>query len=347
MNAYGSYGDVLTSSAISLMSHPDVSAIAKLECFARTFCGLQPDGDFVLRGINNIRAAWFITAKPELPQQALVEAAYICLGFLRKPSLWYSLAYNPYQEFFLHFLAETDKIIPLNNNWILFPAIVQLFRNSLCDDKDVHKIVAAVNIMENWYRGDSIYSDGPDYQVDYYNSYVIHPMLLEIMTRMPKLGYDIYLKRAQRYAVILENLISPEGTFPVMGRSSTYRFGAFAHLSDMLRRGLYLGDTAAACNALTKVIHRMMLGRTIFGLDKKKTTTFDDRNILTIGMVGAQTQIAEYYISEGSSYLCCLGLSHLSVPKEDPMWNNPDATWTQQKIWSGKNDLVLAKGIKL
>src|ERR1035438_9449227 len=73
---------------------------------------------------------------------------------------------------------------------------------------------------------------------------------------------------------------SGEGAFPVMGRSSTYRFGAFAHLSDMLRRGFYRGE--GSCHALTAVIDRMMVH------------IFDSRNILTIGCVGKQEQIAVY-----------------------------------------------------
>ena len=35
--------------------------------------------------------------------------------------------------------------------------------------------------------------------------------------------YDRALKRAQKYSLILERFISPEGTFPVFGRSIPYR----------------------------------------------------------------------------------------------------------------------------
>jgi hypothetical protein len=53
--------------------------------------------------------------------------------------------------------------------------------------------------------------------------------------------YETVIKRAKRYAEIQERLISPEGTFPAIGRSLPYRFGAFQLLAQMaLQHRLYL-----------------------------------------------------------------------------------------------------------
>ena len=81
-----------------------------------------------------------------------------------------------------------------------------------------------------WYKGDGVYGDGENFHWDYYNSYVIQPMLLEILHTPgnEKALYAEVLKRAQRYAAIQERLISPEGTYPAVGRSLAYRFGAKA-----------------------------------------------------------------------------------------------------------------------
>lgn len=83
--------------------------------------------------------------------------------------------------------------------------------------------------MEEWYAGDGWYSDGPSFAFDYYSSYVFHPMYLETLEAMIDTGthsrldykkyYDRELKRAQKHAIVLERFISPEGTFPVFGRS--------------------------------------------------------------------------------------------------------------------------------
>ena len=86
---------------------------------------------------------------------------------------------------------------------------------------------------DEWYKGDAMYGDGVDFHMDYYNSFVIHPMLKDVLVVMKKHNIegadflDTQLKRHARYAEILERFISPEGSFPVVGRSICYRFGVF------------------------------------------------------------------------------------------------------------------------
>ena len=99
----------------------------------------------------------------------------------------------------------------------------------------------ALNKHMGWYLGDGIYGDGPEFHWDYYNSFVIQPMMLDIFMVLKEAELDEkeefgeVLSRAQRYAAIQERLISPEGTYPPIGRSLAYRFGAF----QLLSTGLY------------------------------------------------------------------------------------------------------------
>ena len=39
----------------------------------------------------------------------------------------------------------------------------------------------AVRQHEQWYKGDGAYGDGPEFHWDYYNSFVIHPMLVDVL----------------------------------------------------------------------------------------------------------------------------------------------------------------------
>ena len=48
---------------------------------------------------------------------------------------------------------------------------------------------------------------------------------------MPGCNFHEAIRRAQRFGVILERLISPEGTLPVFGRSITYRTGSLQTLA--------------------------------------------------------------------------------------------------------------------
>jgi hypothetical protein len=141
--------------------------------------------------------------------------------------------------------------------------------------------------------------------------------------------YPKVLKRAQRYAEVQERLISPEGTFPVIGRSSAYRFGALQHLSNMallheLPPELKPG---AVRSALTAVVRRMI----------EAPGTLDEQGWLQVGAVGHQQAIRENYISTGSLYLCLTGFVDLGLPANDPFWTAPAESWTQKQIWSGQD----------
>jgi hypothetical protein len=137
----------------------------------------------------------------------------------------------------------------------------------------------------------------------------------------------VTLERARRYAEIQERFISPEGTFPVMGRSEAYRFGAFFHLSYMaLHKDLPPAvKPAAARGGITTAMRRMI----------EAPGTFDANGWLRLGVVGFQPGVQETYNATGSLYMCLVGLVHLGLPADDPYWTDPPVPWTQQRIWSG------------
>ena len=120
--------------------------------------------------------------------------------------------------------------------------------------------------FSQWYVGDGVYSDGPTYQWDYYNSYVMHPYLAKILEIVSKKThrYDSLnveeKARAERYAIIQERLIAPDGSYPATGRSIVYRGAAFHHLADMAARKKLpeqLKPAQVRC-ALTAVIKKTM-----------------------------------------------------------------------------------------
>lgn len=140
---------------------------------------------------------------------------------------------------------------------------------------DIQRLVYGIDrFRDDWYKGDGLYGDGAAFHQDYYNSYVIHPMLTDIICIMNKHGLDkqnfteIQLKRHSRYAEQLERFISPEGTFPVVGRSIVYRFGAFHVLSHaafihLLPPTIEPAQVRCALTAVLKTnfVHRIILTR--------------------------------------------------------------------------------------
>jgi hypothetical protein len=141
--------------------------------------------------------------------------------------------------------------------------------------------------------------------------------------------YKLVLKRAQRYAAIQEMLISPVGTYPVTGRSSTYRFGAFQVLSQI-----------ALMQKLPSVLKPQQVRAALYTLIKNQVEapgTFDQNGWLQIGVYGHQPNMGEGYISTGSLYLCSEAFLMLGLPATNEFWQGKDEDWTSKKIWSGQN----------
>jgi hypothetical protein len=193
--------------------------------------------------------------------------------------------------------------------------------------------VYALQKHVDWYKGDGTYGDGEELHWDYYNSFVIQPMMLDITRVLSEkkmdtiIMYQKVLSRAQRYAVVQERLISPEGTYPPIGRSMIYRFGAFQLLSQIaLQKNLPSEISPAQVrSALSLVIYRTM----------KAPKTFDSKGWLNMGVIGSQPNMAEYYITTGSLYLCTVGLLPLGLPANDPFWTSKAEDWTSKKLWKG------------
>ena len=53
---------------------------------------------------------------------------------------------------------------------------------------DATRVEYAVREHEQWYKGDGAYGDGPSFHWDYYNSFVIHPMLVDVAAALAGQG---------------------------------------------------------------------------------------------------------------------------------------------------------------
>jgi len=76
----------------------------------------------------------------------------------------------------------------------------------------------------------------------------MHPFLLAILDAVGdqdatwKAMVPAVHKRATRYAQVQERLIAPDGSYPAIGRSITYRCGAFHLLADAALRQMLPED---------------------------------------------------------------------------------------------------------
>lgn len=325
--------------------------VAYLETFGRLMAGVAPwlnlpdDNSEEGKKRAQIRK-WALKSyangvDPESPDylhwnihsQNLVDAAYLAESFLRCPSLWQSLDATTQQRYVKEFKSLRTILTPYNN-WLLFRAMVEAFLLNAGEEADGYALGVATRKISEWYLSDGFYSDGPEFSLDYYNSYVIHPMFIEVLEVMEPKGLyapvkkELALRRMQRFNQLIERLISPEGTFPAIGRSATYRMGAFQSLAmSAWKYGLPEGMTNGQVrHALTTVMKNM------FGVEGN----FNKEGFLQLGFAGHQPDLADYYTNNGSLYMTSLVFLPLGLPESHPFWSDPAEDWTSRKAWSGR-----------
>ena len=330
----------------------DRESVTYLEALGRSLAGLSPwlelgadqtkegvlRGEFIKLATASIHHAVTPSSKNFMNfnkgGQPLVDAAFLAHALLRAPKQLWSNLDKATQDNLITALRATRVIKPYYSNWLLFTAMVEAALLKFTGEGDLVRIDYAVREHETWYKGDGVYGDGPDFHFDYYNSYVIQPMLTDIVrtvaenTNEMKNFTEPVLKRARRYAEIQERMISPEGTFPPTGRSIAYRCGAFQLLAQMaLQKQLP--------PSLPPPQVRSALGAVI-GKCMDAPDTFDKNGWLTIGLCGHQPDIGEHYISTGSLYLCTVAFLPLGLPPSDEFWAGAPMDWTSRKAFSGK-----------
>lgn len=331
----------------------DRSKFSHLEAVGRLVCGIAPwlelgpdntsEGQLrekyiklTVKGLKNA----VNPASPDYlvfgePSQPLVDAAFLAQGLLRaRTQLWDNLDPQA-KEWMITELRRSRVIKPGENNWLLFASMVEAALLEFTGECDMQRLTYGVTkFRDDWYKGDGLYGDGAAFHQDYYNSFVIHPMLTDVLVVMKKQEMegadflDTQRMRHTRYAEQLERFISPEGTFPAVGRSIPYRFGAFhalgqACLMHILPEGVDPGQVRCA---LTAVIRNQL----------KSPKNFDKDGWLRVGFTGEQIGISEEYINTGSVYLCAVGLLPLGLSASDEFWSAPYAEWTNLRAWNGK-----------
>ena len=268
--------------------------------------------------------------------QPLVDTAFLAQGILRAPKvLWEPIEPRVKKQVVEAFKSSRKIPTPAGNNWVMFAATVEAALLEFGEPPLKSRLEDCVRKMLGWYLGDGVYGDGQLYHCDYYNSYVIQPMLIDVLAVLEKHhsafapARKIVLQRAQRWAEIQERLIAPDGSFPALGRSTAYRFGAFQVLAQIVWQNELPKSIqpAQVRNALTTVIRKLM----------EAPGTFDANGWLQIGFCGHQPALGEQYVSTGSLYLCSAGLLPLGLSPADEFWSAPAARWTQQRIWAGEN----------
>lgn len=345
----------------SVSQVPDERGVSYLEAVGRTLCGVAPwlevnlpDGEEkelqqkyrviarnAIASVTDSRSpdfcVWRNPGSGFEPDQPLVDAAFFVQGLLRAKTALYDTLPEYVKANIVACLKQSAKIRPAQNNWLLFGAMVQLglqVFDGVCDTADIN--YALLRHMER-YLGDGVYGDGDNFAFDYYNSYVIHPMMLEIAEYAVKLikwqdfgerVLEAERKRIARFAEVEERMIAPDGSYPPIGRSIVYRAAAFQSIALCALKDIKMENCSAGKikNALSKVIDRCFV-----------PDAFDKDGWLVPGLDGFQPELADSYITTGSLYLCSAVFLPLGISPDSEFWTASAEPTTWEDVWSGKN----------
>ena len=171
--------------------------------------------------------------------QALVDTAFLAQAMLRAPRGPVGVARAAGAGTAQEALKASRAVpTPSGNNWVMFAASVEatLLAMGSPPSKSGWKAVSVGCLAGT--KGDGAYGDGEAFHFDYYNSFVIQPMLtvdvLAVLRRRDSrydAAYDAVLHRARRYAEVQERLIAAGRHLSAARAFLTYRFGAFQTLA--------------------------------------------------------------------------------------------------------------------
>ena len=204
-----------------------------MEAFGRLLCGiapwleLGPDGSdegalrrrYAELTLEAVAAAVdpaspdYLWAPPDEPKpnlQLLVDTAFFAHALVRAPRRLIGGMTPELRKLTADLLIRSRVITPGPNNWLLFSAMVEAALRKMGFPADSTRMAYALRQHDQWFKGDGVYGDGRNFAFDYYNSFVIQPMMLDVVETIAgdaeewELLRSRVLRRMRRYAAIQE-----------------------------------------------------------------------------------------------------------------------------------------------
>ncbi len=297
--------------------------IAKMEGFSRILWGLAPlwgggeecpeFDELYRRGIANgtdpeSEEYWGDVPGPSADQR-IVEMAALGLGLILAPhKVWDPLS-DKEKKNFHKWLMQVNCEILCNNNWQLFPLLVNLGFKNVGESYDEGKIKEALEKCHGFYHSNGWYHDGHSDQVDYYIAFAIHFYSLiyaRVMEKDDPENSRIFKERACEFAKSFIYWIDEDGSSLAIGRSLTYRFAQCCFFSACIYAGVY----PFPVDVMKGIISRHLE----WWLSKP---IFDNAGVLTVGYAYPNLNMAEHYNAYGSPYWSLKFFLFLALDEND------------------------------
>jgi hypothetical protein len=245
--------------------------------------------------------------------QRIVEAADVALSlWLFRASVWDELR-EPEQERVDSWLRQVHGKDVWDNNWHLFPVLVDAVQRSLGREGDPAGAARHYARLTTFHRGEGWFSDGPGEVFDYYNAWGIHYGLAWLGRIDPSRDPEFLATVRSKFLAGYRYLIGPSG-FPVLGRSVCYRIAVPAPLVFGQETDPQVVSPGEARRGLDVIWSYFATRGALHGGN------------VTQGYFGADARVLENYAGPASGLWSTRSLiAAFSLPEDSAFWRTPGA----------------------
>lgn len=265
---------------------------------------------------------WGIPAEPGASDQRTVESGQVAFAIWQSRShIWDTLG-DPERSRIIAWLDACGQRPPAwRNNWALFWALNHASRKALGAPHDQSIIDDVLAWLDDVYRGDGWYDDGPARGVDHFDDYTLWVFSSHVLAWAQVDGSsdagrrDELLDRVRQLMVHVPFFFGADGRYPEFGRSLSYKFarlgapiwahhaGVWPHSPGMLRR---------------------IAGRHIRSYIDAGAIRADGTLRQELSSEG-NPDIRETYIATGSTYWAMQAFGALwTLADDDPFWTDEE-----------------------
>ncbi|POX47525.1 DUF2264 domain-containing protein [Streptomyces sp. Ru72] len=256
--------------------------------------------------------SWPLILDHDVQGQPMVESASVALGLrLTAPWLWKNLD-TDVQDRAEAWLRGSLRHTPAPNNWYLFPYTVAGFLESVGrgDAETAAARQRALDLLEEWYRGDGWYADGDGRAFDHYNGWALHLYpVLDAHLAGDEESSARYGARLREHLDGFSLMFGADGAPVHFGRSLAYRFAASAAVG--------LGALTGHTPLTPGTSRRLASGSLRYFLEHG---ALDDDGLLSLGWHGPHEATLQTYSGPASPYWASKAFVSLLAPADHPLW---------------------------
>ena len=228
------------------------------------------------------------------------------------------------QEYLVEWLNQLNHIVFPEGNWYFFLILVNggLKKND-CKYSEI-RLQEALEKIDSFYLGNGWYSDGRNFQRDYYVAFAFHFYGLLYSLFSKDAHAEKFKKRAVRFSEDFIYWFDEKGRSLPFGRSLTYRF---AHVSFWV--ALILSDVYEKTPYSLGQIKKLILDHLRFW--KEQPITASANGNLSIGYGYSQQLLSEDYNSPGSPMWAFKSFLLFELGGDAFFWQVAEEKITRQK----------------